>query len=184
MDWLDFPKIKLTKDQVLSRLQFIESNFAIGLCSFAVLNRDICLKELARMDIGLGSVKFFLKDWAVALEDEEKRRLILTQFILQIKRILISETFDLVEYYSRKTRNEPLFKKQPWYNFARIIRNTANHNLIFDFSYESKSIFPVIWQGCTIAQEMEGLEMRPEFIPPPSAWYLYQEMKEFISKQL
>ena len=50
-----------------------------------------------------------------------------------VRRNLLKESYEVAHEYARKSGNITKFKAEPWYWYARIIRNTVSHGLQYEF---------------------------------------------------
>lgn len=94
-------------------------------------------------------------------------------------RTFATESFEKTKRYCESTDQVQLFKKQPWYQFARMVRNSLKHSQHWSFNNYDLSILPVTWQGKTIEAGMNGKEMTWEFFDPFDSLELWDNMYEF-----
>ncbi|MBC8394145.1 MAG: hypothetical protein H8E17_16460, partial [Deltaproteobacteria bacterium] len=95
----------------------------------------------------------------------------------------IKESFEMIKEYCIKTGQEEIWKNQPFYHYARIIRNVMSHNFLFDFSKENKNKFPVKWKSKKIELSMQGLLLF-DFFGPIDVFDLLSTFNYFVKNTL
>jgi hypothetical protein len=125
----------MTKEKLITNLQGVLYSFywLLGTSqTFALLPKEIWPETLNFKDYESGeprSIEFRKK----MLEGIDIDSRFMTQIIkgseTMIRRIFLSTTFELVEEYSKRTRQEQLLKSEPWYLFAKKFRDLASHHL-------------------------------------------------------
>jgi hypothetical protein len=112
----------------------------------------------------------------------ESHMVTLEEFHKFVNRNLIKECYEVVEDYAEYARITITLRAQPWFHFARIVRNVVTHNLHFAFSKYDMKILPVSWNGKTIEASMNGQDMPANFANPHITLDLIEAMKEFVAK--
>lgn len=94
-------------------------------------------------------------------------------------RALLKESFELVRDYSERTKQDALFRSQPWYQFARMIRNCISHNFHFHFTPHDLRHLPATWNGRTIDALLDKKPLAIAFLGYDGTWELFRELEEF-----
>ncbi len=97
-----------------------------------------------------------------------------------MRRNLVKESFEVVEGYACFMKIESIAQKQPWYHFARLVRNVVTHDLHFRFGRFDRTILPVNWRGKNIEASMDGQEMTEDFLDPLTTIDLIIEFTDFV----
>jgi len=105
-------------------------------------------------------------------------------FLTSQIRTLIKESFELVKNYCCETDQNPKFNAQPWYHFARMIRNCLSHNFRFEFRKYDKTLLPVTWSSRTIDASMDGKHLALKFFGYVETWELFMEYQRFVRNEL
>jgi hypothetical protein len=101
------------------------------------------------------------------------------EFSKMLLRNFTLDSFEAVRAYCMKEhRNDDLWK-QPWYQFARMMRNSLTHTQRFDFRPPELKRLPVTWRDKAITAEMNGQEPGFEFFDWWDGCELWQEMYVF-----
>ena len=66
--------------------------------------------------------------------------------------LLLRDAYTMISEYCIINNQEEKLKEQPWYDFARIVRNYVTHGILNPNRY-SNVVFPVIWKGNTITED-------------------------------
>ena len=161
-------------------LFILGSNAALALHAYNVL-RKMQDQDAARMDrvfVQPGEVKFvptnlletfkphpeaFVLD---LVQGAEKKPFVAGKTLLELTRaanhFLTSQlrsytidTFEAVRKYCTRTGQHDEFKKQPWYQFARLTRNGSAHSLRWKFNATDIKLLPVTWHGKTLTAALQ-----------------------------
>ena len=106
------------------------------------------------------------------------------EFMRGATRAVVSETWELVNDYTKNSETHKLLKSQPWYHFIRLIRNALSHNYKFVFKSFDRDLLPIYWNGKTISGEMEGMEIQTDVIGYDGIWDYLNELDTFITEIL
>ncbi|HBR09734.1 TPA: hypothetical protein DD712_00520 [Candidatus Acetothermia bacterium] len=75
------------------------------------------------------------------------RDIAVKEFLTSQIRALIKESFELIKNYCYETKQVSKFKAEPWYQFARMIRNCLSHNFKFEFKKHDKKSFTCLLEN-------------------------------------
>lgn len=96
------------------------------------------------------------------------------------RRNLLKESFEVVEAYADAAGCFKALQAEPWYPFARVIRNSISHDMHFRFRpYDLKQL-PVSWRGTTITAALHDTDMTENFLDPYMVWNLHMLMEAFV----
>ena len=173
----------MAKDNLLARLETVRGNYTIGLMFCGLLRNPTTRPAITANRIFLTptTTLVFFPGYPINLPSNEKHielKLqgpsdlsgfdhLIDQFSTMLLRNLVLDSFELIRDYCRRTGQQQNMKAQPWYHFARLLRNALTHDQCWGFRDADKKIFPVYWKGKRIDQTMDGQEVRPSFF----AWF-------------
>lgn len=187
-------KAEFLNKPILNHLVGIRSNFAFGLQFWALLGNSqtagvvkihrVVVKEDGiyaippdkSMHISEGQQCYALELGGPKEADFKHASM---EFAKMHVRSFITESFEKTKGYCDSTHQAHLLKKQPWYQFARMVRNALKHSQHWSFNDYDLSILPVTWHSKTIEAGMNGKEMTWEFFDPFDSLELWDEMYEF-----
>jgi hypothetical protein len=100
-------------------------------------------------------------------------------------RAMMREAHELILLYCRETEQFPIYKAQPWFQFARILRNAASHEeggtLEWPRDLREKGITSVTWREKTFDTTMVGQQI---VFYPPDGLELLKDQIDFVSEKL
>jgi hypothetical protein len=101
-------------------------------------------------------------------------------------RALLRESHELILWYCEETHQFPAYRAEPWFQFARILRNVISHKeggtlREWPKDLTAKGITSVAWRGRTIDTTM--LSHRLVFYPPEGL-ELVKDQVEFVTAKL
>ncbi|HRQ87077.1 MAG TPA: hypothetical protein PLY16_03120 [Candidatus Saccharibacteria bacterium] len=184
------------KNWALNQLRHQRNSYFVGLAAMHLLNHDAIL--------GLVDTIVMIKDDYIIFnpsEDERKDKryelhlkqlvddyinkpddlfITLVEFHKFIRRNLIKECFEVAKSYSKFMGIGKTLTVQPWYHWARIVRNAITHDLHFVFNKSDHNILPITWCGKTIDLPMNGMPFTQDFLGPELTIQLIVEIHDFI----
>lgn len=83
------------------------------------------------------------------------------EFAKMLLRNLTLDSFEAAKKYCHETGQFDQLHAQPWYQFARMMRNSLTHTQRWHFNRYDRRRLPVTWRDKTIELSMEGKE--PDF---------------------
>ncbi len=102
-----------------------------------------------------------------------------TEFAKMLLRTFTTESFEKLRGYCEETNQIDLMRRQPWYHFARMVRNSLKHSQTWNLNSYDLSLLPVTWNGKTIEASMNGQIMTWDFYDCFDALELWDEMYAF-----
>lgn len=174
----------MTKQELEGQLTNAKNNYVLGLAALSLFASPDAYPILERNHAKFGGYSITFDQVANLLRRPADRDIAVKEFLNSQLRALIKETFELLKDYCDETNQIGIFKAEPWYQFARIIRNCLSHSFRFEFNSYDKSLLPVLWKHRTIESNMDGQHLKLEFFGYPEAWELFIEFQEFVSRRL
>ena len=171
----------MSKEKLLNKLHHLQNALVMGLAA------DVCfadprvnrLIEGVRVQIAKDLV-VDLTDVAAALCDEAARTELRFEFRKQFFRGFAAEPFELVEKYAAMTKQTSRFTGEPWYPFAKLVRNTLRHGTI-EFNTFLRGQLPIQWRGRTVTASEEGHELDAVFAYE-DAVRLLEDIRDFATR--
>lgn len=121
---------------------------------------------------------------ANTLKDDHLMKMALDGLEASILKSTTVDTIEAVRKYCERTNQTKILTTQDWYQFFRMVRNCFSHDNIWNFNDYDRKILPITYGGKTIEESMDGTEIRWEFYNAHIAWRLFEDVKEFVDKQL
>src|SRR5437764_3060453 len=158
----------LTKAEILDYFNREDKNYRLAiLCTHWI--RDTApftpsaISEAKSLSMTVAGRTVAFSDLAVELEDDHRREMISSQFLLNHLHSLIRLPFELLNDYcedfdkaAKQSVLKDRLKNMPWYQYTRLVRNAVSHNFRFAFRESDKSKLPVTWNGITIDRNCDG----------------------------
>jgi hypothetical protein len=156
----------------------------MGLAALSLFSSGQALPLLERHAAAFGDYTVTFDQVAKLLKDKNDGKIVLAEFNKMLMRTTIKESFEHIKEYCQNTNQYPLFKKQPWYEFARIIRNFLSHNCRFIFNRFDQERLPIKWHQLQITEELQGKGLGNNVFGNIETWELFQEFEEFVENNL
>lgn len=182
------------ESRILNHLTGMRSNFSFGLKFWGIL-RDPNIAPIVRQHriiVKTDGIYAIPPNQSLFIpEGEQFYELLLAgpkednlehaanEFVKLQLRVFTTETFEKIKTYCRGTNTLSDLKQQPWFHFARLVRNGLNHDQHWLFRTYDRSLLPITWNRKTIDESMEGQEMTWSFYDPFVALELWDEIYEF-----
>lgn len=170
----------MDKQTCLNRLEMHYFNF-IACCAtmyFMANEKTYELLKMGKLKTSMFEISF--DGFAETLENKAFRELVISNFGKMAIRTFVKEYVELVKSYCEISNQLNLFRRQPWYQFARIIRNCLSHDMIFHFNKHDLSMLPVSFRDSVIDVGHDGKSLPLRNFNHNYAILLWQEMVEFI----
>lgn len=130
-------------------------------------------RQGARFEVNLGLLTHDYR------HDRDSLIVTIGEFWKAARRTLIKEGFEVTRKYSDVI--EGSLKTQPWYQFARVIRNCLSHDFHFRFNKSDLKQLPVSWAGKEINASLNDKDLPSNFLDPHTTWALFSEMEAFVA---
>lgn len=170
----------INKEFTLTLLRCIGDTYTAGHAALVLLNSEEAPVILRRHRVGVGEYEVDLKKVADQISDPQQRNDMLLWFLPSLNKLLVTEAFEAVKDFCTKNNVSRKLKAEPWYEFARMIRNALTHTFRFEFREYHKTVLPVSWGGRTIDLSMHGKSLDLNFFGYPQGVQLVFEIEDFI----
>jgi hypothetical protein len=174
----------MTKHELISQLENAKNNYILGLAALALFATEESYSLLEKSSCSFGSYSLSFNQVANLLRKREDKEIAVKEFTKMLLRALVKESFELIKGYCNVSKQTSSFTSQPWYQFARMIRNCLSHNFRFEFKKYDKGLLPVSWKGKTITAAMDRSYLELSFLGYVEAWELFSEMNSFAETTL
>ena len=174
----------MTKKELMSQLENAKNNYILGLSAISLFSNEKVYPILEESHAKFGTYTVEFKQVKNLLMIPADRYIAIKEFLTSQIRALIKESFELIRNYCDETKQDSKFKAEPWYQFARMIRNCLSHNFKFEFRKYEKSLLPVSWKSRTIDATMDGKYLELKFFGYVETWELFMEYQDFVANRL
>ncbi|MFA5423761.1 MAG: hypothetical protein WC374_07885 [Phycisphaerae bacterium] len=174
----------MNKEELLNQLAHTRNNYILGLAALSVFNSGQAEPLLARHAAAFGDYTVTFDQVAELLRKKPDHEIVLSEFNKMLMRATIIEAFEHIKEYCQNTNQYPLFKQQPWYEFARIIRNFLSHNCRFIINKYDSERLPIKWGDIEITEQMNGGGLEAGSFGNIETWELFQQLTDFVEKKL
>jgi hypothetical protein len=169
----------MTKQELLNQLTNAKNNYILGLAGISLFAAPEAYPILEKSHAAFGTYTVQFAQLADLLRNPKDREIAVKEFLVSQIRALIKESFELVKDYCLSSGQETLFYAEPWYQFARMIRNCLSHSYRFEFNRYDQKLLPISWRGNTITSAMNGQNLTLDFFGYVETWELFQEFHGF-----
>ena len=174
----------MTKKELISQLDNAKNNYILGLAAISLFSNKKVYPVLDESHAKFGTYTIEFKQVKILLSKPTDREIAVKEFLTSQIRALIKESFELIKNYCSETNQNSRFKAEPWYKFARIIRNCLSHNFKFEFREYDKTLLPVTWKSRIINASMDGKHLELKFFGYVETWELFTEYHNFVANRL
>jgi hypothetical protein len=177
-----------SKDDLLGHLT------SIRIAAIYDIFAQICLheffKKANRGGVDLNVLKTKLPEGVISLKEfVEQVNKIAPKALVETKRNanraltrnLIKEIFRITKAYCKKANQSLKISNQSWYQFARITTNCISHSFRLEFNLYDKRQLPVVYNGITIDEAMEG---QPIKMPLQILINLVDDIIKFVKEEV
>lgn len=174
----------MTKEELINQLAHTRNNYILGLAAFSLFDSSHSLPLLERHAATFGNYTITFDQVAELLKKTPDHGIVLNEFNKMLMRTTIIESFEHIKEYCQNTDQFPLLKKQPWYEFARMIRNFLSHNCRFIFNKYDRERLPIKWGDIEITEDLHHKGLGPGVFGNIETWELFQQFTEFVESEL
>ncbi len=174
----------MTKKELISQLENAKNNYILGLAAISLFSNDKVYPILEESHAKFGTYTVEFKQVKNLLMKPADRSIAIKEFLTSQIRALIKESFELIKNYCNETKQVSTFKAEPWYQFARMIRNCLSHNFRFKFNKYDKGLLPVSWKNRAIDSTMDSKHLELKFFGYVETWELFSEYQDFVANRL
>jgi hypothetical protein len=106
------------------------------------------------------------------------------QLIKSARRNFVKESFEAIRAYTEENSSslKTNIINEPWFNYARLIRNAVSHDLHWHFSKKDIPILPVSYNAITIDISLNGQDITEQFLHVEDLLYLWIDMNDFVNR--
>jgi hypothetical protein len=177
----------MAKEDLVAQLNTVLDNFVFGTALRCCFPQDLWQR--------LSNEKLKFEHGSFAVADVELRPLVnrmsnptemqslFDEYEKSLKRSLLSEGHELILLYCEDTNQFPIYKAQPWFQFARIIRHIVSHKDggILRRWPPDQGMKMATWRTRTLDPSMVG---QPVDFLPYEALQLFQDQLDFVRSDL
>jgi len=174
----------MTKVELIGQLENAKNNFVLGLAAISLFASPEAHAILEKNQAAFGTYTVEFAQVVRLFRNPSDGEIAIKEFLTSQIRALIKESFELIKDYCDDTIQTGLFKAEPWYQFARLIRNCLSHNFKFEFNKYDKGLLPVSWNTRTITIVMDGQHLKLDFFGCVETWELFREYENFVRDRL
>lgn len=180
----------MTRDVLITKLHTTLNNFIYGValrCCFPDARwPELASEQLSFESTDGKSASVKLAPIAERLSDSNDREDLINEYEKSLKRTLLREGHEIILAYCEVSNQFSKYKDEPWFQFARIIRNVVSHKdggILKEWPKDltKKSITTVSWRTRTLDTSMIGKFV--EFTPY-EAIQLFDDQKTFAETKL
>jgi hypothetical protein len=170
------------KPELIAALENAKNNFVLGQAAVCLFTLDPARKCLIGQEARFGEFTVSFEQVHNLLAIPADAEIANKEYLKMHFRALIKEGFELLKNYCAETDQQQLFRDEPWFHFARLIRNALSHN--FRFSFNRRDDLPVSWEGRTIDRVMDGQDLQIAFLGWDGMYKLFAEFQIFAANKL
>jgi len=174
----------MTKKELIGQLENAKNNYILGMAAISLFSNEKVYPILEKSEAKFGTYTIGFEQVKNLLINPTDRAIAVQEFLTSHIRAVIKESFELIKKYCDSTNQDSKFKAEPWYHFARMIRNCLSHNYRFEFNKYDKTLLPVIWRSRTIDASMNGRYLELKFFGYTETWELFMEYQKFADNKL
>jgi len=174
----------MVKAELMSQLENAKNNYVLGMAAISLFASPEAYAILDHNHASFGQYSIRFSQVSDLLRNAKDREIAMREFLTSQIRALIKESFELIKDYCDDTGQSTVLKAEPWYQFARMIRNCLSHNFKFEFNKYDKGLLPVSWGARTIETAMDGKHLKLDFFGYVETWELFREYEQLVQDRL
>lgn len=151
---------------------------------FTKIPKSSLLENLKKSTLKINDDEVDFSPIAKSLEDNEQYKKIINHMVNLAIKNAITDYYEAIQKYCKKSEQSKLFKKQSWYNYSYLIRNGLSHDYEWDFTLTNEKIFPVTYKQIIITHDLHGTLLQENQMPLSVIWVLLQDMENFVKSNL
>ena len=102
---------------------------------------------------------------------------------------MLTQTFELIRQYCKDTHQTPTLESRPWYQFARLVRNSFSHDFTLSFKTRSGKMLSdqklqFLDRIIELKTSMNGQELDLDVLPMKYVFELVEMMKQCVIREL
>ena len=177
----------MNKALLRGQLQTVKNNFALVQAGIALMAYPDALE---RFDSAFETVKSHPEAGSLGyirhvFEKDDLFKHATKELRSSVLRNCLKETFELIKVYGDATNQTALFKKAPWYQFLRIVRNCLSHDMQIRFREWDLDQLPVTWSGLALDRSMHNKPLpSKDFFSRAKALELIDAVIEYVDQYI
>ncbi len=178
-------KTLISKEKLSDYLLNVNNNYILGLAAHSLFENKRVYALLAGSKYMLGAEEIDFENVGKWLRNPLLHDIYTKEFAKMCLRTVINEMYELVCGYCEETGQLQLARGEPWFQYARLLRNAASHSGYFKFSRREKNtLLPVTWRGKTITEALHGKYANLGLFGFEDARIMYMEASAFVDQKL
>jgi hypothetical protein len=180
-----------TKAELLNGLNILLNNFLYGFVCPNLVPRELwrdASRKTAVFESGEGMIHIQLGPLVGRAFDVDytPRAGFRRNYENSLLRTLMREAHELILLYCEETQQLPIYKAEPWFQFARVLRNVMSHKeggTLREWPKDllAKGITSVMWRGRRFDTTMLGQRL---VFYPPEGLELVKDQIDFVTAKL
>ncbi len=173
----------MDKTKLQHQLKNAHDAFGVGLAGAVLLQSPQAWALLEKIGTArYNTLEVNLQDVVKLLKHGRDCDLVVSELMKLLLRSTVSEAFERVKAYCEATSQMDELRKEPWYLFAKLVRNSARHSLVVKIQgRKDKVLLPVSWKGRVISESMCGNPLPQGFIDADFLWEILKMLKAFVA---
>lgn len=179
----------MTKDELLNGLNNLLNNFLYGFVCPKLLAPEVwseASRKAAVFQGREGEIQIPLGPLSKRVLDPTLRVGFMRNYENSLLRALVRESHELILLYCEQTGQFKIYEAEPWFQFARILRNVVSHKdggILREWpkSLLAKGITSVAWRNRTFDTTMVGTAL---IFYPPESLELLKDQIDFVGSRL
>jgi hypothetical protein len=178
----------LTKEELLNGLNNLLNNFLYGFVCPKLVTPEVWSEASRKAAVFKGrevEIQIQLGPIAKRILDPTRCVGFTRNYENSLLRTLVRESHELILLYCEQTKQFQIYKAEPWFQFARILRNVVSHKeggILREWPKDllANATTAVVWRNRTFDTTMVGTALI--FYPPESLELLKDQIDFVVSK--
>lgn len=158
----------------------VKDSFVLGLSALMLLSTEGTPPMLENSSCCFGRHTINFDQIVESLKNPKEKKAVLDDFVKMLYRSLVQDSVFIVEDYCEKSGRISLLHKEPWYPFAKAIKNCFSSGFRFSMECVAHDSLPVRWREKQITENMHGELLQSTFFDFDDAWDLVNEIRNFV----
>ena len=179
----------LTKEELLNGLNNLLNNFLYGLVCPKLVTPEVWSEASRKAAVFKGreiEIQIQLGPLSKRILDPRLRVGFTRNYENSLLRALVRESHELILLYCEQTDQFRIYEAEPWFQFARILRNIVSHKeggILREWpkSLLANGIISVAWRDRTFDTTMVGTAL---IFYPPEGLELLKDQIDFVASKL
>lgn len=173
------PLFKSRKPPV-EQIDNIKNTFLLGLSAMMLFTMEGTPPMLENSSCSFGRHTVCFDQLMASLGNQDEKKVILDDFIKMLYRTFVQEAVFVVEDYCERSGQSDLLYVQPWYPFAKAIKDCFSNGFRFGMDLAVNDSMPIRWRKKLITENMRGESLQSSFFDFDDAWDLVDDIRNFV----